>query len=334
MLICLLVCTGCSLGKETSERESASRELFAMDTIMTLTVYGEHAQEVLDLAEAEIERLDQMLSTGNPEGEIGTLNRTGKVNLSDDAAYLFEESLKLNDMSENAFNPMIYPVMEAWGFTTDEYRVPSKEEIGQILPLVDLSLAEYQEETGVLQFRKEGVKIDFGGIAKGYTSGRLMELFQENGIEDAVVSLGGNVQVIGKNPKQELWKVAIRDPQDPSGFLGIVRVTDQAVITSGGYERYFEEDGKRYHHIIDPNDGFPADQGLISVTVISRDGTLADGLSTALYVMGLNRAEELWKQHPDLFDAVFVTDSNELYITEGLKECFTSDTYTVKIIPE
>ena len=346
-LLCVFFLAGCSKLTEnrvsdqeqsvtqkeiTDPGEPISRDLFAMDTFMTLTVYGEDAQDALDAAEAEISRLDELLSTGMEDSEISQLNRNGETILSDDPAYLYERSLEVNKMTDGAFDPMIYPLMEAWGFTTREYAVPDQEMLLRLLDLTDLSDVSYSPEDHHIVFEKEGMAIDFGGIAKGYTSASVIDILKEKGIGHAVISLGGNVQVLGTKPDGTLWKVAIRDPQNISGFIGIAQVSDKAVITSGGYERFFEENGKIYHHILDPSTGYPAENGLLSVTVISEDGTLADALSTALYVMGLEPAEQVWRDNRDLFDAVFVTDSGKLYITEGIRDSFLTDYYPVNII--
>ena len=312
--------------------EPKSRDLFAMDTFMTLTVYGENASQALDAAEGEILRLDELLSTGKEESEISRLNRDGEGTLSEESAYLYERSLEVNELTGGAFDPMIYPLMQEWGFTTHEYAVPEQEKLTKLLELVDLSAVSYSGDDHHISFEKEGMAIDFGGIAKGYTSSRVVSILKEQGVGHAVISLGGNVQVLGTKPDGSLWKVAIRDPENVSGFIGVVQVSDKAVITSGGYERYFEENGKSYHHILDPKTGYPAENGLLSVTIVSEDGTLADGFSTALYVMGLEAAETLWKENKDLFDAVFVTDSGKLYITEGLENEFLTDRYPVNVI--
>ncbi|MEE3404779.1 MAG: FAD:protein FMN transferase, partial [Acutalibacteraceae bacterium] len=161
----------------------------------------------------------------------------------------------------------------------------------------------------------------------GYTSQRIMEIFREYGITSGVVSLGGNVQCYGTKPDGSLWRCGITDPDHPddtSALSGVISVDDKAVITSGGYERYFTENGKTYHHIINPENGYPADSGLKSVTIVSADGTLADGLSTACFVMGKEKSFAFWREHPELFDMVLITNENEILVTEGLKENFSS----------
>ena len=190
----------------------------------------------------------------------------------------------------------------------------------------------FDSENGKISFGKEGMMIDFGGIAKGYTSSCIMDIFSEYGIESACVSLGGNVQVLGTKPDGSKWKVAIRDPQDESGFLGILETSDKAVITSGAYERYFESDGVVYHHIIDPSTGYPSDSGIISSTIVSSDGVLADALSTAVFVMGVDKATRMWQENRDSFDMIIMTDDDEIYVTEGIKSDFSSLKYKITII--
>ena len=310
---------------DSQEEEKANKEVFAMDTYMTLTAYGANAQAAVDAASAEITRIENMVSTGIDTSEIAKLNKTGSATLSKDAAYLVQRSLEIYDSTGGAFEISIYPIMQAWGFTTQNYRIPKKSELKSLLKKVDSKQIQFSEDSGKISFGKKGMEIDLGGIAKGYTSGRIMDIFREQGIQSGVVSLGGNVQVMGSKTDGSLWRVAVENPKDESDYLGVLETKDRAVITSGGYERYFEEDGKRYHHIIDPKTGYPADSGLSSVTIISSDGTLADGLSTSLFIMGKKKAIAYWKQHKDEFDAILVDDDGKLFVTEGVADSFTSE---------
>ena len=147
---------------------------------------------------------------------------------------------------------------------------------------------------------------------------------QEYDITSAILNLGGNVQLVGAKPDGSSWKVGIKSPDEQEEYLGVLSAKNKAIITSGGYERYFEENGRKYHHIIDPKTGMPAYNGLQSVTIVSEDGTLADGLSTALYVMGTEEAVKFWQDHSDEFDAILYTDDGTLYVTEGIADTFTS----------
>ena len=310
--------------EQASSDTEASKDIFAMDTYMTVTAYGEKAQDAVDAAEAEIERLDTLLSTGNADSEIVKLNEQKSATLSEDGGYLVKRALELNKETDGAFDIAIYPVMEA-GFPIQDFRVPSADELTGLLKHVDAAKISYDKDTREISFEDDQMKIDLGGIAKGYTSSRIMDIFKENGITSGLVNLGGNVQALGTKTDGSNWRVAVQSPDDTEDYLGVLSIRDKAVITSGGYERYFEQDGVTYHHIIDPKTGYPAENGLVSVTIVSSDGTLADGLSTSLFIMGEEKAAEFWKAHGDEFEAILETDDGTIYVTEGLKDSFTTD---------
>ena len=314
-----------SAQNQSDDIQEASRDVFAMDTYMTVTAYGEKAQDAVDAAEAEIERLDTLLSTGNADSEIVKLNEQKSATLSEDGGYLVKRALELNKETDGAFDIAIYPVMEAWGFPIQNFRVPSADELTGLLKHVDAAKISYDKDTREISFEDDQMKIDLGGIAKGYTSSRIMDIFKENGITSGLVNLGGNVQALGTKTDGSNWRVAVQSPDDTEDYLGVLSIRDKAVITSGGYERYFEQDGVTYHHIIDPKTGYPAENGLVSVTIVSSDGTLADGLSTSLFIMGEEKAAEFWKAHSNEFEAIFATDDGTIYVTEGLKDSFTTD---------
>lgn len=311
--------------ENASDDAEAVRDVFAMDTYMTVKAYGSNGDAAVDAAVDEINRLDALLSTGKKDSEIGQINANNGGQLSEDGAVLMERSLELYKSTNGAFDVAIYPVMKAWGFTDGNYQVPDADTLKATLELVDPSLIDYDKETSTVSFKKDGVQIDLGGIAKGYTSSRIMDIYKEKGVTSGLVNLGGNAQVFGTKPDGSLWRVAVQSPDSEDEYLGVLETKDKAIITSGGYERYFEKDGVTYHHIIDPSTGYPADNGLISVTIVSADGTLADGLSTSLFVMGKDKATNYWKAHSDEFDMILLTDDEKLYVSEGIKDSFTSD---------
>lgn len=176
-------------GKDTNEKtEEASRELFAMDTYMTLTAYGEHAQEAVDKAAERVEGLDTLLSTGDDNSEIYQLNQSGKGILSEDGGYLVERALELYKKTDGAFDIAIYPVMQAWGFPTQEYHVPDKDTLKEKLTLADASKVNYDKDTRKISFDRDGMEIDLGGIAKGYTSAQIMQIYQDCGVTSGLVN--------------------------------------------------------------------------------------------------------------------------------------------------
>ncbi len=304
--------TGC--GPAAPEPSSAT--IYAMDTVMELTVYGE--EELLEEATDLIHDLESRLSVTKEGSDIYKANIEGSARLSEDAARLTGRALEICALTGGALDISVYPVVRAWGFTTGEYRVPGDDELRELLKTVDYSKISLQGSDLTLP---EGYMVDLGSVAKGYTASAVIDLFRGAGVTSALVNLGGNVEALGSKPDGSPWRVGIRDPMG-DGYFGVLEIRDAAVVTSGGYERYFEEDGVTYWHIIDPSTGRPAHSGLSSVTVTGPDGTLCDGLSTALFVMGLERAAQLWRDSGG-FEAVFVTESGEVYITSGLEDAFT-----------
>ena len=328
-----ILLAGCSAGTGQKNSDvSCSRDIFAMDTYMTITCYGERASEACDAAEEEIRRLDSLLSAQNPDSEISRLNQNGSAALSSDSRILVEEALRIYQMTDGAFDITIYPLMELWGFTSRNYSVPDADQIAAALSLVGSDRLTCAD--GVITLA-EGQGIDLGGIAKGYTSDRLTEIFSEYGLTSGLISLGGNVQLYHSKPDGTLWQCGIRDPNEtgsPQDIMGVLSAENCAVITSGAYERFFTaDDGQTWHHIIDPSTGYPASAGLISVTIVSESGILADALSTAVYVMGLEKAAEFWRQNRSDFEMILMTDDQKVYITEGLKGLFTTD-YELHVI--
>lgn len=324
----LFLVSGCSGGDPEAKQE---KQFFAMDTDISLVAYGEHGEEGVAAAEEEVKRLDQMLTTGSADSEVGAINAAGGGKLSKEGAYLMRRALAFHKETDGAFDVAIYPLMEAWGFTTKKYRVPSEGELAELRKRIEAKDIAFDEKKRSVSFATPGMKIDFGGIAKGYASDRVIEVLKKKGVKNAIVNLGGNVYTLGGKPDGSAWNVAIEDP-GKDGYLGVVQIKDGALITSGGYERYFEEGGTRYHHIIDPSTGKPANNGLVSVSIVSKDGTMADAMSTSMFILGEEKALAFWRKHSDDFQMVLLTEDGRLLATEGLKESMTSERYEITFV--
>ncbi len=316
---------------EASERSTIYVD--SMDTFMELSAFGSTRAAALQAAKEEILRLNDILSIGLENSEISRVNRTGSGKVSNDTAVMIREALTLYEETEGAFDLTVYPLMELWGFVSKEYHVPTEEELAETMLRIGADRVVLDDETGLVTL-DSGQAIDLGGIAKGFTSQRLMEIFREYNVESAIVSLGGNMQCLGTKPDGSPWRIGVKDPFNPDfGLSAIVKIVDKAVITSGGYERFFvdEETGTTYRHIIDPSTGYPAESGLSSVSIISSDGMLGDGLSTALYIMGLDKAAGFWRSHRDSFDAILIDNNGNVYITEGIEGDVSSD-HTIHVL--
>ena len=301
LLTLCLALTGCAARADDTPHR---RTVFAMDTVMNLTAYGANGEAALSAAEAELYRLDALLARGVESSAVYALNH-GTATPDPELSALLDEAGKIADATGGAFDPYLGAVLDLWGFGSGagEHRVPTAAELSDAAPLLDL-----------------------GGIAKGYAGQRARAQLLENGVESAVVDLGGDVSLLGNKPDGSAWRVAIKDPADEGAYLGILETPgDRFIMTSGVYERYFEENGVRYHHIIDPATGYPADSGLVSATVICENGVWADALATACCVMGADAALRMRENLADTmaFDVILVTDdARVLYTCDG----FTPET--------
>lgn len=329
LLAALAVCglTGCGGTRDPDEAQE-SIQVIAMDTAMVLTAYGKESTRAVYDAEEEVRRLDALLSRTSGSSEVSMLNGAGgeMVPVGAEICTLIQTAGDFTEATGGAFDITIAPVVSAWGFTTDSYQVPDREVLQTLLESVGM---EHVHLSGGSARLDPGTMIDLGGIAKGYTADRVAEIFQEHAVPRGKVELGGNILVIGDKPDGTAWRVGVQDPKHPDeadGLVCVLNLTDAFAVTSGSYQRYFEQDGKRYHHIIDPATGCPADSGLTSVTVVADsargNGTMCDALSTALFVMGEDKALDFWRSGVYDFQLVLVTEDGRVVVTEGLKDGF------------
>ncbi len=302
-------------------RKPVSRILFNMDTVMDITIYGE--TEELDKVEELIESLDKKFSVTNPDSEIYSINQHKETSLSDETLEAIRIACDLSESTAGAMDISIYPIVKAWGFTEDVKQVPDDGRVRELLGLVDYKKVSENAKTNRICL-PESMEIDLGCIAKGYTGDKVLELLAKEGVKSAIINLGGNVQTLGSKPDGSSWSVAIADPFDSTKYIGAVSVKNKSVITSGAYQRFFEENGVIFHHIIDPETGYPANSGLKSVTVIGEQGAVCDALSTAFYVMGLEKMTSWLSENERIYgvDVVVVDDDGVIHITTGIEDSF------------
>ena len=312
--------------------ESETRTVYAMDTVMNLTVYGENAAAALESAEKELHTLDEAVLSRTAEGsELYALNasngETVEYGADDILPALIETALTISDATDGAFDPTLAPVLDAWGFTKDEHRVPSADALKELLSHTGCGKVRLERTAdGYTVTLLDGAQLDLGGIAKGYAADLLRAQLEKEGVTSATLDLGGDVFVMGRKTDGSDWRIAVKDPADTESYLGVVSAADKFIVTSGVYERYFEENGVRYHHILDPKTGSPAESGLVSVTVLCENGAWADALSTACFVLGPDGAlalrDDLADQGTD-FELILVTDDGRVLYTDGLADAFT-----------
>ncbi len=287
IFLTLLLLSGCS-----AKTEQIQDTLYAMDTVMTLQLWGENAAVAADEIRGRLQELESDWSVTDRNSLISKLNR-GEGTPDADQQALLDRAEELSRQTGGAFDPKLHSLMTLWGFRGKDYRVPTQQE-----------LAAAMEET----------EWDLGGIVKGYAGEEAVEILESFHVERAVLSLGGNVQTYGSKPDGSAWIIAIQNPNGGDAVGQVAVAGTVAVVTSGDYQRCFVQDGKRYHHILDPETGCPADSGIVSVTVICSSGTRADALSTALFVMGAEAAADFWQKTGD-FEMVLILQDGRILAT-------------------
>ncbi len=327
IIVCILM-TACS----GSAPREYSRGFFAMDTYMNISAYGGDAEKGVKAAAQRITELEKLLSVTDSNSELYAINHNGTAAVSAETAEIISFALDIAEKTNGALDPTVYPVLSAWGFTTDSNRVPSENELSKLMENIGYERASVNGSTVSLD---ENMMLDLGAVAKGWAGDETERILRENGVSSALIDLGGNIQLIGSKPDGSGWRLGLRDPEGTEN-VGVLTVSDCAVVTSGSYERCFTaDDGTVYGHIIDPENGYPVNNGLLSVTVIAEEGKLCDSLSTALFVMGKDRAIEYWRENKN-FDVILITENDELLITEGIADKFLLDGaheyLTVKVI--
>lgn len=333
LLLCLallMCCTGCA-------EESGERVFFAMDTYMTVTVRGDNAQSATDAVCELVTQLDTRLSRTAEGSDIFKINNSGTegCTVSAETAELISLCIEYHELTYGAFNAAIGPVMDAWGFASggdNGFRVPSDGELDVLLDISDPKAIHVSGSTVYLE--KQGMVLDLGGVGKGYAADKAAEKLRSLGIRNAIISLGGNVWALGKNAEGKPWRVAVQNPDGTSNHIGILSLTDTSAVTTGGYRRYFEEDGITYHHVIDPATGYPADSGIVSATIICPDSAKADILSTSVFILGTDKALELYNALGG-FEMLLLTSDGYALATPGAAEVFSIADgcgYALKII--
>ena len=308
----LLTLSGCG-GKS----EPYSTDFFAMDTFMSVKVLGSDGESLAQQCESEINALESVLSRTREDTDIAKLNAAdgAPVTLSDEGAKLLSTALDLSAATNGAYDPTVAPLTDLWGIGTEHQQVPAQSDIDAELQNVGIA---HVHENGDAVTLDSGSKIDLGGIARPTPRRLCADILSADA--DGLLVLGGNIYAVGTNEGKD-WNIGIADPDDSADTIAAVAVHDLSVVTSGDYERYFEQDGVRYHHIFDPKTGYPAASGLRSVTVIDENSTRADALTTALFVMGADKGRAYCEENG--IAAVFVTADKQVFTTSRVADVCT-----------
>lgn len=322
--------TGCN----KKEVEPISKSEFVLDTYCKVVIYDKSSEKVLDKAFDKLNEINIKMNASNEDSEISNISKNaglGYVKVSDDTYYVIKKGIEFSQLTGGKFDITVGPLVKLWGIISPNPHVPTEQELKVTLPLIDYKNVLFDDKNKSVMLKVKGMSLDLGGIAKGYAADAVSKILQENGVKHAIIDLGGNVITLGSKPDGSNWKIGIQDPDSTRGdYLGIVSVTNKAVVTSGIYERFFEKDGKRYHHIMDTKTGYPVDNNLASVTIITDESINGDALAKA-FCMGLEKGMEFVKQQKGI-EAIFVTKDKKVYITPGLTNNFRITNASYEII--
>lgn len=288
---------------------------FALDTyIQTNLPAGKHSG-----LDDYISTFEKKLSKTYEGGELYNLNLGVEQTVSTELYELIERSVQISESTGGAFDVTVGSIMSLWDFKSENAKVPDSESIKNALASSGYGKLKLQNGQIILN----SVSVDLGGIAKGYIAQKCVEYLHGQNINTGFISFGGNIALVGPKTNGKKWNIALKDPLNTDKTVGQLKADSGYISVSGDYERYFELDGKRYHHIIDPQSGMPTDNGIASVMVYSNDGALADALSTALFVMGLEQSLEFYEKNVFDYEAIIITKDRYIYVSDGLEDVFT-----------
>ena len=337
----LLILSGCGEAKEKEVtklvNDPYSRTEFLMGTVVNVKIYDEGKKEVLTAVFDRIEELSEKITVNNGQSEVEKINEqagTQPLEVSDDVYFLLKAAYGYSKESDGGFDMTIGPLTDLWRIGFDDAKKPTQSEIDTSLALVDYSKVELDDEKHTIFLKDKDMRLDLGAIAKGYITDEAVETLKANGVSTAIVDLGGNIFVLGNSPRAKgaEWNVGIQDPFETRGeILGSIPISDKTIVTSGIYERFIEVDGKKYHHLLDPETGYPFNNELAGVSIITEQSIDGDGLSTVVFSKGLESGLDFINQSEGI-EAIFVTKDKSVYLSNGMKEQFrlNNDDFTLK----
>ena len=336
-IICLVLCLVTALPLSAcGETKMAQSQVYAMDTVMTLTAYGKERERGLAAAHSVIVSMDNMLNPKLPTSSTYAINNAQgqSVVISGQMATMLSTAKTVYDQSGGVLDLSLYPLIKRWGFEDNKFYEPTAEEIAMDLSRLgfkDMILTSFPSSGSYSVSFPSYTEISFASLAKGCASSNAIDAMRQAGVTSGIISMGGNVQTLGTRPDGTKWEIAVQDPTFPQNYLGVLSIGETAVVTSGAYQKNFTTlKGKTYHHLINPTTGYPTTHNLLSATIICQDGTMADALSTAMFVLGETKALNYWRTYGG-FEMILVRSDNHIICTKGLIEEFTlvNENYTM-----
>lgn len=294
-----------------------------LGTVVTGKVYGKNSKEALEEAFIRAKDIEKVMSAKLSDSELTKVNENAyekEVKISKDLYFVIEKALYYSELTEGAFDLSIGKLIDLWGIGTDNEKIPQEEEINLLKGKKNYKNIVLNKEESTIRFLNEDIKLDLGAIAKGYAADEMKKIICDKyKIEKGILNLGGNVMTIGSKNENEKWKLGITNPLNTEEVLAVVKVQEKTVVTSGNYERYFIKDNVRYHHILNPDTGYPAEEGVISTTIITKNSIDADALSTATYILGKDKGLKLIESI-DGIEGIFVDNEGNITKTSGINE--------------
>ncbi len=329
VVVVVLIFSSCKRNTKEDAKDTIERTDFMMDTIMTIKIFDNKDEKILDEAFERIEEIENRMSRTIETSYVYQINKNAgikPVRVSDDVYYVLKKAKYYAEISKGAYEPTIGPLVDLWNIQgkgeNKKCNIPSEDKILTEKDKVDFAKLKLLEDNQVFLCEKD-MKLDLGGIVKGYAADEVKKILKKHGVKNAIIDLGGNIYTLGSSSVGQDWKIGIQNPFDNIGdYVGIVKVQDKSIVTSGDYERYFEVNGIRYHHIIDKKTGYPTNNELSAVSVISDKSIDGDALSTTLFVLGKEKGMKFVNELEGV-EAIFITKDYNIYITPKLKEKFT-----------
>lgn len=329
LLTAFLIMSGCSPSSKAEsnvlDTSPHTKTEFLMGTVVTIKIYDKDKDDILNIAFDRINELANKTSSEEATSEITAINENAgikPIKVSSDVYRLVDIAKKHSHLADGKFDLTVGPLTKLWHIGFPDARKPNQSEIDGILPLIDYEAVTLDKQNETVYLTKKDMALDLGAIAKGFITDEIVTVLKENDVTTAIIDLGGNIFVLGNHPSGDAWTVGIQDPNAARGTtVGKVDRSNESIVTSGVYERFLEVDGERYHHLLNPDTGYPFTNDLAGISIITDSSTDADALSTTAFSKGIEEGIQFIQKSTDA-EAIFISHDKKVYLTEGLKGKF------------